>query len=319
MQFGLSLGANRHRDYSSHYCAGEKGAAVEVTSGIRDESLMRGKTVVVTGSTSGIGEVAAVALARMGARIVLIARDKICADATLAQLREYAPGVAHAVHFADLLRLAEMKRVAAQVAEHEPRIDVLINNAGALFATRRLTEDGLECTFALNHMAYFVVTEELRERLSASAPARIINTASGAHEGATLDFDDLQSAKNFGGMKAYRRSKLCNILFTRELARRLRDTGVTANCLHPGFVATRFGDQSGGWMSHIVRLAKFFAISPARGAQTIVYLSSSPDAAKTTGQYFYESIAAVPSWAAQDDRTASLLWQRSAALAGMKE
>ena len=280
---------------------------------------MRGKTVVITGGTSGIGEVAAVTLARMGARIVLIARDKIRADATLARLREYPPGIAHTSHFADLSRLAEMKRVAAQVAELEPRIDVLINNAGALFATRRLTEDGLECTFALNHMAYFVVTEGLRERLSASAPARIINTASGAHEGATLDFDDLQSAKNFGGMKAYRRSKLCNILFTREVARRLRDTGVTANCLHPGFVATRFGDQSGGWMSQIVRLAKFFAISPAKGAQTIVYLASSPDVAKMTGRYFYESIPAIPSRAAQDDRAASLLWQRTAALAGMKE
>ena len=280
---------------------------------------MRGKTVVITGGTSGIGEVAAVTLARMGARIVLIARDKIRADAILARLREYTPGIAHTAHFADLLRLAEMKRVAAQVAEHEPRIDVLINNAGALFAMRRLTEDGLERAFALNHMAYFVVTEGLRERLLVSAPARIINTASAAHEGAALDFDDLQSAKNFGGMKAYRRSKLCNILFTRELARRLRDTGVTANCLHPGFVATRFGDQSGGWMSHIVRLAKFFAISPAKGAQTIVYLASSTDVAKTTGQYFYEFIPAIPSRAAQDDRAASLLWQRSAALAGVKE
>jgi NAD(P)-dependent dehydrogenase (short-subunit alcohol dehydrogenase family) len=279
---------------------------------------MRGKTVVITGGTSGIGEVAAVTLARMDARIVLIARDKSRADATLARLREYAPGIAHTAYFADLLRLAEMKRVAAQVAEHEPRIDVLINNAGALFATRRLTEEGLEYTFALNHMSYFVVTEGLRERLSASGPARIINTASAAHEGATLDFDDLQLAKNFGGMKAYRRSKLSNILFTRELARRLRDTGVTANCLHPGFVATRFGDQSGRWMSHIVRLAKFFAISPAKGAQTIVYLASSPDVAKTTGQYFYESIPAIPSRAAQDDRAASLLWQRSAALAGMR-
>ena len=279
---------------------------------------MRGKTVVITGGTSGIGEVAAVTLARMGARIVLIARDNIRADATLARLREYTPGIAHTAHFADLLRLAEMKRVAAQVAEHEPRIDVLINNAGALFATRRLTEDGLECTFALNHMAYFVVTEGLRERLSASAPARIVNTASAAHEGATLDFDDLQSAK-FGGMKAYGRSKLCNILFTRELARRLRDTGVTANCLHPRFVATRFGDQSGGWMTHIVRLAKFFAISPAKGAQTIVYLASLPEVAKTPGQYFYEFIPAIPSRAAQDDRAAFLLWQRSAALAGMKE
>jgi NAD(P)-dependent dehydrogenase (short-subunit alcohol dehydrogenase family) len=130
---------------------------------------MRGKTVVITGGTSGIGEVAAVTLARMGARIVLIARDKTRTDATLARLREYTPGIAHTAYFADLLRLAEMKRVAAQVAEHEPRIDVLINNAGGLFATRRLTEDGLERTFALNHMAYFVVTEGLRERLLASS------------------------------------------------------------------------------------------------------------------------------------------------------
>jgi len=280
---------------------------------------MRGKTIVITGGTSGIGEVAAVALARMGARIVLVARDKVRADATVARLRESGPGIAHSVHFADLLRLAEIKRVAAQIADSEPRIDILINNAGAMFASRRLTEDGLECTFALNHMAYFVLTQGLRERLSASGPARIINTASGAHRGASLDFDDLQSAKSFGAMKAYGRSKLCNILFTRELARRLQGTGVTANCLHPGFVATRFGDQSGVLMSRIVWLAKFFAISPAKGAETIVYLASSPDVTKTTGQYFCESAPAIPSSQAQDDQSALLLWQRSAALAGMKE
>jgi len=280
---------------------------------------MRGKTVVITGGTSGIGEVAAIALAQMGARIVLVARDKARGDATLARLRDSGPGVAHSVHFADLLRLAEMERVAAQIAAHESRIDVLINNAGALFATRRLTEDGLECTFALNHMAYFVVAEGLRERLTASAPARIINTASAAHQGSLLDFDDLQSAKGFGAMKAYSRSKLCNILFTRELARRLRGTGVTANCLHPGFVATRFGDESGALMSWVVWIAKSFAMPPARGAQTIIYLASSPDVAKTTGRYFYESVPALPSPAAQDDRSALLLWQRSAALAGIKE
>jgi NAD(P)-dependent dehydrogenase (short-subunit alcohol dehydrogenase family) len=153
--------------------------------------------------------------------------------------------------------LAESKRVAAQIADSEPRIDILINNAGAVFASRRLTEDGLECTFALNHMAYFVLTQGLRERLSASGPARIINTASGAHRGASLDFDDLQSAKSFGAMKAYGRSKLCNILFTGELARRLQGTGVTANCLHPGFVATRFGDQSGVLMSRMFGLPNF--------------------------------------------------------------
>jgi retinol dehydrogenase 12 len=280
---------------------------------------MRGKTVVITGGTSGIGEVAAIALAKMGARIILVARDKFRGEATLARLRDSAPGVAHSVYFADLLRLAEMKRVAVEIADHESRIDILINNAGALFATRRLTQDGLERTFALNHMAYFVITEGLRERLSASSPARIINTASAAHQGATLDFEDLQSAKSFGARKAYSQSKLCNILFTRELARRLHGTGVTSNCLHPGFVATRFGDQSGGLISRLVWLAKFFAISPAEGAETIVYLASSPDLADASGQYFYKSVPTPPSAAAQDDRSALLLWQRSAALAGMKE
>jgi NAD(P)-dependent dehydrogenase (short-subunit alcohol dehydrogenase family) len=280
---------------------------------------MEGKTVVITGGTSGIGEVAAIAFAKMGARIILVARDKSRADATLARLRDSAPGIAHSVHFADLLRLADMKRVAAQIADHESRIDVLINNAGALFGTRRVTEDRLEYTFALNHLAYFVMTEGLRERLLASAPSRIINTASAMHQSATLDFDDLQSAKSFGSMKAYGRSKLCNILFTRELARRLHGAGVTANCLHPGFVATRFGDESGRLISPFVWLAKFFAISPTEGAETIIYLASSPDVANTTGQYFYNSVPTIPSPAAQDDRSALLLWQRSAELAGMME
>src|SRR5450759_3330635 len=278
---------------------------------------MRGKTVVITGGTSGIGEVAAIALAKMGARIVLVARDKSRGDATLARLRNSAPGIAHSVHFADLLRLAEMKRVAAQIANHESRIDILINNAGALFASRKVTEDGLEYSFALNHMAYFVMTEGLRERLLASGPARIINTASAAHQGATLDFDDLQSAKSFRATKAYGRSKLCNILFTRELARRLHGTGVTANCLHPGFVATRFGDQSGGVISRFVGLAKRFAISPEKGAETIIYLASSAAVTETTGEYFYKCQPIRPSQAARNDRAALLLWERSAALVGL--
>jgi len=280
---------------------------------------MKGKVVVITGGTSGIGAVAAIALARMGARIILVARDESRAEATLARLRDSGPGVAHCAYFADLLRLDEMKRVAAEIGDHEARVDVLINNAGALFASRRLTEDGLERTFALNHMAYFVMTARLRERLSASAPARIINTASDAHQEATLDFDDLQSAKSFGARKAYGQSKLCNILFTRELARRLHGTGVTANCLHPGFVATRFGDQSGGLISPLIRLAKFFAISPAEGAETMVYLAASPDVAEVTGQYFYKSMPTLSSSPAQDDRSALMLWERSAALAGMNE
>ena len=228
---------------------------------------MKGKTVVVTGGTSGIGEVAAEKLAEMGARIVLVARDRSRGEGTLARLREKAPGLAHTVHYADLTRISEMKRVAAEVAEAEPRIDVLVNNAGAMFSTRKLTEDGLEHTFALNHMAYFVVTQGLRERHVASAPARVVSTASAAHQGARLDFDDLQLAKSFSAMKAYGHSKLCNILFTRELGRRLRGTGVTANCLHPGFVATRFADESGGLISRFAGLAKLLAISPEKGAE----------------------------------------------------
>ena len=278
---------------------------------------MKGKTVVITGGTSGIGEIAAERLAQMGARIVLIARDKSRGEATLARLHERAPGLGHAVHYADLARIPEMKRVAAEIAHKEPRIHVLINNAGAMFGSRRLTEDGLEYTFALNHMAYFVVTEGLRERLLASAPARIVNTASAAHQGARLDFDDLQLAKSFGPMKAYGRSKLCNILFTRELARRLHGTGVTANCLHPGFVATRIGDESGGSISRFAWLAKLFAISPQKGAETIVYLASSAAVAETTGEYFYKRQPIAPSPTAQDDRVAALLWERSAALAGL--
>jgi NAD(P)-dependent dehydrogenase (short-subunit alcohol dehydrogenase family) len=278
---------------------------------------MNGKTVVITGGTSGIGEVAAQRLAEMGARIVLVARNQFRANATLTRLRERGPKVAHSVYFANLTRLAEMKRVAAQIAAREPRIDVLINNAGALFGSRQVSEDGLEYTFALNHMAYFVVTAGLRERLEAAASARIINTASGAHFRARLDFDDLQAKKGFSATKAYSRSKLCNILFTRELARRLHGTGVTSNCLHPGFVATRFGDQSGGLISLFIPVAKFFAIPPEKGAETIVYLASSPDVARITGKYFGECREAIPSLPARDDRAAAVLWEQSAALAGI--
>src|SRR5882757_2889079 len=220
---------------------------------------MHGKTIVATGATSGIGEAAVVALAAMGARIVLVARDEARAKATMQKLEAKAPGLDHRLHLADLSSMAETRKVGAAIAASEPRIDVLINNAGALFSKRRVTPEGLELTFALNHMAYFVLTEALLDKLVASAPARIISTSSVAHDGASLDFSDLQSAKGYGGLKVYGRSKLANILFTRELARRLAGTGVTANCLHPGVVATRFGNQSGGWMSLGIRVVKLFA------------------------------------------------------------
>ena len=199
---------------------------------------MDGKVVVITGATSGIGQIAAEALAGQGARIVLVARDQGRAERTLARLRKVAPNIAHRVHIGDLLSLTDTKRVGERIAAEEPRIDVLINNAGNIFARRALTADGMERTFALNHMAYFVLTHQLRERLVATAPARIVNTASAAHRGNVLDFDDLEMEKHYRAVTAYGRSKLANILFTRELGRRLAGTRVTANCLHPGFVAT---------------------------------------------------------------------------------
>ena len=276
---------------------------------------MKGKTVVMTGATSGIGEVAALALAGLGARIVFIARDEARARATLRKIEAKAPGSSHRMHLADLSSMGETRKAGAAIAASEPRIDVLINNAGAMFADRRVTPEGLELTFALNHMAYFVLTEALREKLIASAPARIVSTSSTAHEGASLDFSDLQSARGYGGFKVYGRSKLANILFTRELARRLAGTGVTANCLHPGFVATRFGHSAGGWTGRLVPFLQAFAISPEKGADTIVHLASSPEVADVTGGYFVKRKVVEPSAAARDDSAARRLWEASEALA----
>jgi NAD(P)-dependent dehydrogenase (short-subunit alcohol dehydrogenase family) len=278
---------------------------------------MRGKTVVITGATSGIGQVAAEKLATMGARLVLVARDKTRGAAELTRLQPLSPGVKHSIHYADLSRIAEVKRVASEIAAVEPRIDVLINNAGALFGSRQITTDGLELTFATNHLSYFVMTYGLCERLRASAPARVVNVASDAHKGEKLDFTDLQSAKNYRGLHVYGRSKLCNILFTRELARRWEGSGVTGNSLHPGFVSTRFGDQSGGMLSFAVRAAKAFAISPEKGAETIIYLASSGDVAKANGLYYFKCRPATPTKEALDDDSARRLWQESEKLTGI--
>jgi len=279
---------------------------------------MKGKVCVITGATSGIGVVAAERLAAMGARLVLVGRDKARGEAALAQIRRQVPGAELRIHYADLSRLAEMNHLAAEIAALEPRIDVLINNAGAMFNERRVTEDGFERTFALNHMAYFVLSNRLKERLIAAAPARIVNVASDAHRGQTLDFGDLQSAHGYRGFTVYGRSKLANILFTRELARRLAGTGVSANCLHPGFVATRFGENNSGLFRLGLGFAKrFFALSPEKGAQTIVYLASAPEVAQRTGGYFAQSRPATPTAAAQDDGAARRLWEESARLADL--
>jgi NAD(P)-dependent dehydrogenase (short-subunit alcohol dehydrogenase family) len=279
---------------------------------------MKGKVCVITGATSGIGLVAAERLAAMGARLVLVGRDRARGEQALAQIRRRVPAAELRIHYADLSRLAEMSHLAAEIAALEPRIDVLINNAGAMFSERSVTEDGLERTFALNHMAYFVLSNRLKERLIAAAPARIVSVASDAHRGNTLDFADLQSAQGYRGFKAYGRSKLANILFTRELARRLTGTSVTANCLHPGFVATRFGDNNSGLFRFGIGIAKhLFALSPEKGAETIVYLASSPDAAQMSGGYFARSRPATPTAAARDDGAARRLWEESARLANL--
>jgi NAD(P)-dependent dehydrogenase (short-subunit alcohol dehydrogenase family) len=279
---------------------------------------MQGKTVVITGATSGIGEIAAIDLAKRGARIVFTARNPLRADAMMTQLSIANAAAKHAVHLGDLSRLAEMKRLAGEIAAGEPKIDVLINNAGALFSTRETTADGLEMTFATNHIAYFVVTNLLLDRLKATPGARIVSTASDAHKQGKLDFDDLQSEKSYSAFRVYGTSKLCNILFTRELARRLAGTGVTANCLHPGFVSTGFGDNNDGLWGFVIGIAKkLAAITPEDGAKTIGYLASAPEVAGQTGGYYYKSALATPTAAAQNDGDAKRLWDVSAKIAGV--
>jgi NAD(P)-dependent dehydrogenase (short-subunit alcohol dehydrogenase family) len=273
--------------------------------------MMDGKVIVMTGATSGIGQIAAERLADMGARLVIVARDRERGETALASLDLRAPSRGHALHLADLSRPKEVKRVAREIAAAQPRIDVLVNNAGAVFGRRAVTPDGLERTFALNHMAYFVLTAGLIGRLVAGSPARVINTASNAHRKGRIDFADLQCEASYRPFAAYGTSKLCNILFTRELARRLSGLGVTANSFSPGFVATRFGDEAGGTHGAFLRIAKLFAGRPERGAETLVWLASSPDVAEISGEYFYKCRPGMLTADARDDALARRLWTES--------
>ena len=277
-----------------------------------------GKTMVVTGATSGIGEVAASELARMGARIVFTARDRERAAATMAKLKAVNPSADHRMLLADLSSLAEMKRVADEIARSEPRIDVLINNAGAVFLSRKTSVDGLEMTFATNHMAYFVLTNILLDRLKATPGARIVSTASDAHRSGKLDFSDLQSEKSYSSFRVYGTTKLANILFTRELSRRLQGTGVTANCQHPGFVGTRFGQNNASnfFLKSLSRAIMSFGLKPEEGAKTMIYLASSPEVAGKSGGYYVKCKQGRPTAAAQRDEDARRLWDASARIAG---
>ena len=272
------------------------------------------RTIVITGATSGIGEVAALHLAERGARIVFVARDAARGAATLAKLRAAAPQAGHALHLADLSEVAQMQRVGAAIAAAEPRIDLLLNNAGAVFMGRTRTVDGLSASFATNHLAYYSLTLQLLVRLQATPGARIVCTASRAHQYGRMDFDSLQR----DGIAGYAQSKLANLLFVRRLAQLLRPGGVTVNALHPGFVATRFADNCTPVWRALMRWRKRASgLSPERGAQTLIFLAESPAVAGRSGGYYVDCALAEPAAVARNDADALRLWQLSAQLTGL--
>jgi NAD(P)-dependent dehydrogenase (short-subunit alcohol dehydrogenase family) len=271
-------------------------------------------TVVITGATSGIGQVAAVRLAERGARIVFVARDSTRAEALLTQLRSANPHVAHSWHLADLSQIDAMRRVSDEIALREAHIDVLINNAGAAFMRRTRTADGLAASFALNHLAYFVVTLRLIDRLRGTPGARIICTASRAHRLAEFDSERLQR----DGVRGYALSKLCNLLFVRRLSQLLAGHDISVNALHPGFVATRIADNNGFFWRTLMRWRKAtHGRTPEEGARTIVYLAESAEVAEQSGLYFVDCMPAEPSAAARSDADAQRLWQLSSQLTGV--
>jgi NAD(P)-dependent dehydrogenase (short-subunit alcohol dehydrogenase family) len=277
---------------------------------------MQSQVCVVTGATSGIGKAAAAALARQGAEIIVVGRDPGRAEATAAAIQaDGAPPPK--VEIADLARLDQVRALAGRLNQTLDRVDVLINNAGLVLNERQVTPDGYEHVFAVNHLAPFLLTNLLRPKLTASAPARVITVSSDAHTAARLDLDDPNLEHGWSSWRSYSNSKLANILFTRELARRLDGTGVTANCLHPGVVRTGFGRDARPLMRVGITIAKPFMLSPERGADTIVYLASSPDVAAKTGGYYVKRQLREPSAAARDDGLARRLWEISERLTGL--
>lgn len=277
---------------------------------------LAGKTILITGATRGIGEVAAVELAKLGATIVAVGRERSRMDATAAAIRA-ASGRAPDTLLGDLSSQADVRRLAGEFRARYDRLDVLVNNAGAVFTSRHESRDGIEMTWALNHLSYLLLTNELLDLLKASGPARVVSVSSEAHRGARIHWDDPEGKRGFNAWGAYGQSKLANILFTVELARRLEGTRVTANCLHPGFVATGFGKNNGGLWQWLMGLAQLAAISPAEGAKTTIYLASSPEVAAISGRYFDKSKVAVPSAEAQRAADATRLWELSERMVGI--
>lgn len=269
------------------------------------------RVCLLTGATNGIGRAAADALGRTGMTLLLVGRDPARTEAAVKAVREASANPRVHGYSADLSLRSDVRRLAAEVRAAHSRLHILVNNAGAVFTRREVTAEGTEKTLALNHVAYFLLTGELRPLLVASAPARVVVVASEAHRGASLDFDDLESRRRYTGLGVYGKTKLMNVLFTAELARRLAGTGVTANALHPGVVATGFGQNTPGLFKSLVGIARPFMLSPEKGAETMVYLATSPEVEGVTGKYFEKCREARPSAAARDPESARRLWELS--------
>lgn len=279
---------------------------------------MTGRTVLITGGTGGIGRATALGLASMGARVGITGRDRSRAETAASAIARESANPAVDVFVGDLSSQTEVRRLADEVLDAYPRLDVLVNNVGGFWAHRHVTADGLEHTFALNHLAPFLLTSLLLDRLTASAPARIVTVSSGAQSLGRIDFDDLMGEGTYSGQRAYNQSKLANVMFTYELARRIEGTGVTATVLHPGMTSTAFGaeDTARGWKP-IIAVMRRFMKSPERGAATSVYLASSPDADGVSGRYFADRTARESHKSSYDTAAAARLWQVSARLVGL--
>jgi NAD(P)-dependent dehydrogenase (short-subunit alcohol dehydrogenase family) len=281
---------------------------------------LQGRVCVLTGATQGIGRAAAESLLTTGVELVLVSRDLTRLQTLASDLRLRAPEAKVGVVAGDLSRMLEVRRVGAEIRARHHKVDLLLNNAGAVFARREVTVEGLERTFALNHLAYFLLTQELLPVLREAPAARVVNVASDAHRPARLDLDDLQYERTpYSAFGAYGRTKLMNILFTREQARRVEGSPITVNAMHPGFVRSGFGQNNPGFFGGIIALGQvLFARTPKRGARTLVWLATSPEVAGVSGKYFVDEHEATPSAAARDDATAHRLWEESERLAGLR-
>jgi len=271
------------------------------------------KVCLIRGASSGIGKATAIGLANMGASVVMLGRDRGRGEAALAEIKESSGNASVDLMLADVSSQEQIRRLAGEFKEAYSRLDVLINNAGVFRSKRITTADGIEMTFAVNHLAYFLLTNLLLDVLKDSAPSRIVNVSSGDHSNGTIDFDDLQGQKRYKGAKAYSQSKLANVLFTYELARKLEGTGVTSNCLHPGAgIRTNFGSGVSGVFGFMVRALRPLMKSPEKGAETSIYLASSPEVEGLSGRYFVKKAEARSSDVSYDERIARRLWEVSA-------